>query len=353
MHLGILSQPSNFHCQKWSKALKKAGLNVTLFSLENFKIQGINCISFNSKYSWNYTDFYFTRKRLKEALKSEKIDVLHPLHLTPYGVWGYWTNFQPIIPAAMGADVFEYLPYSQIPNLSYRNWKNLTQNNNFFYRIKNKITKYYHRKMVQKVINQANYITADNHTLLNSLKTYFHVPENKLFLQRWGVEEEIFEVIPEYEYENILKKYGLDIEKPIILSPRGLMPIYQADIILDSFSRLVHRYKKYQWVMLSAGYPLSLNLKTKIQEIENSHQNFHCIQKQIQREEMAVIWKFTELFISAPIYDGYSATIAEGRYVGAIPVVNKIPGNEEVIQNLQNGIIVDPFSPENLTENLI
>ncbi len=352
MHLGILSQPSNFHCQKWAKALQNAGHTITVISLEPYTIPNVPCINLNKKDTWDYQDFYFTRKKLKEVLKTEKIEVLHPLHLTPYGVWGYWADFQPMIPAAMGADVFEYLPYHAIPELAYRHWKNLTFQPNFFSRLKNWATKSFHKSMVKKVLMHSQYITADNQTLIKALNEYFHVPLEKLVLQRWGIEEEIFHLIEESDYTYVLQKYGLDAEQPIILSPRGLMPVYQADIILNAFAKLVSEYKNYQWVMLSAGYSIPITLKSFIYSLEQKHKNFHCIKVQIPREEMAVLWKKTKVFISAPIYDGYSAAIAEGRYVGAIPVVNKIPGNEEVIQNEVNGIIVHPFTPSNLTKTL-
>ncbi len=351
MHIGILSQPSNFHCQKWAKALKKVGNQVTIFSLENHQVEYIQCVNLNkNKESWSYLDFYFTKNRLKQALKSEKIEVLHPLHLTPYGVWGLWSEFQPLIPAAMGADVFEYLPYHVIPELNYRQWKNLTQNHHFFYQIKNFLLKMYHKKMVQKVLDKANFITADNQTLIQALIKYFNVPIQKLLLQRWGLEEEIFDAIPENEFPNIFKKLGIQTDYPIILSPRGLMPIYQADIILNSFQKLASQFDNFQFIMLSAGYPLPPNLQLQIDTLESKFTNFKCIKSQISREEMAVLWKKTKIFISAPIYDGYSAAVAEGRYVGAIPIVNHIPGNLEVIENEVNGIIVNPFNSENLTK---
>ncbi len=353
MHIGILSQPSNFHCQKWAKALKKAGNQVTIFSLENFKINDIHCIHLNkNKKSWSYGDFYFSKNRLKEALKSEKIDILHPLHLTPYGVWGIWSEFQPIIPAAMGADVFEYLPNNVIPELNYRQWKNLTQNHHFFYQMKNFLLKKYHKKMVQKVLNKANFITADNQTLIDALIKYFNVPFQKLLLQRWGVEEEIFHTISENEFSYTFKKLGIHTEYPIILSPRGLMPIYQADIILNSFTQLVSQFNNFQFVMLSSGYPLPPKLQKQIDILEAKFTNFKCIKSQITRDEMAVLWKKTKIFISAPIYDGYSAALAEGRYVGAIPIVNNIPGNLEVIENEVNGMIVHPFTSDNLTKTI-
>lgn len=353
LHIGILSQPSNFHCQKWSLALKKAGNQVTVFSLEDYEIPGLACISLSTgKKHWNYQDFFFTRKKLKEALHSEKVDVIHPLHLTPYGVWGMWTGFQPIIPAAMGADVFEYLPSDVLPELNYRHWKNLTQKQSFFYQIKNFFTKFYHKKMVQKVLKHSLYVTADNRSLIEALEKYFYVPAEKLILQRWGIDQEVFEQFSENEYSSILIKYGLNPEKNIVLSPRGLMPIYQGDIILETFSQLIPQYPHLEFVMLSAGYPIPNTLFPKIKALESSYSNFHCIKTQIPREEMAVIWRKTQIFISAPIYDGYSASVAEGRFVGAIPVVNAIPGNLEIIENQVNGIIINPFTVEQLTQNL-
>jgi glycosyltransferase involved in cell wall biosynthesis len=44
--------------------------------------------------------------------------------------------------------------------------------------------------------------------------------------------------------------------------------------------------------------------------------------------------------------------VAEGRYAGAIPILNDIPGNREVVKDGANGIILPNFTSTNLARLL-
>lgn len=356
MKIAILSQPSNFHCQKWARALQKQGNEVLICSLENHSLPDVETVCLQkNKPTWTYSDFWFSGQKLREVLKQEQVDIVHPLHLTPYGTWARWAGVRPCIAAAMGADVFEYLPYNAIPALFYRNWsEQMPQKNSLFKKINKAVKKKYFTYQVQKVLQFSDFITADNQALIDALVNYFHVPENKLRLQRWGIEEELFQNIDPQAQCLFFQEHQLSLEKPIVLSPRGLMPIYQGDIILQALEKLLSLKvsKEWQFVVLSAGYPIPNPLLKYIHTLESKYSHLRVIKKQISREQTVYLWKQTKAFISAPIYDGYSAAVAEGRYVGAIPILNNIPANREVVRNGENGIIIDNFKPETLFQTL-
>ncbi|MDW8134104.1 MAG: glycosyltransferase [Bacteroidia bacterium] len=75
--------------------------------------------------------------------------------------------------------------------------------------------------------------------------------------------------------------------------------------------------------------------------------------KKLSSSEMEAYWRRAIAFISAPLYDGYSYAIAEGRWYGALPIVSAIPGNLEVITHGYNGWVVEPFTRENLASTLL
>jgi len=72
----------------------------------------------------------------------------------------------------------------------------------------------------------------------------------------------------------------------------------------------------------------------------------------IPREQACHLWNLTDVFISAPVYDGYSNALSEGRFAGAIPVANNIPATQELLVHQENAWITDPFIPENLATDL-
>ena len=133
-----------------------------------------------------------------------------------------------------------------------------------------------------------------------------------------------------------------------------MKPVYQGDLILESFEMLLRRgVRDINMIMLSAGYDVPADIQKKARELDQQFPNFNYVDKQLPREEVLELWSVVDAFISAPVYDGYSNAVSEGRYAGAIPIVNPIPANLELIRHKVNGWVVDPFTPEHLADALL
>ncbi|MEL6134653.1 MAG: glycosyltransferase, partial [Bacteroidota bacterium] len=114
MHIGVLSDPDNFHTRKWVKGLLSQGAKVTVFSFFEGEIPGATCIRIPPQRTIQgkitYFSYLYSHEALSEALLAHKIDILNPINVTPYGVWGARTGFKPLVQIAMGADILEYPP---------------------------------------------------------------------------------------------------------------------------------------------------------------------------------------------------------------------------------------------------
>jgi glycosyltransferase involved in cell wall biosynthesis len=350
IRIAILSVPNNFHCQKWANALVRAGADVTVISLQADDGSDNNLfdsvyippkISFQGRY--RYPSYWFARKELANILYDRKIDVLHPLHVTPFGTWARWSGFQPTVVAAIGADILEYTQEKILWNAN-----NKKVGLNLFAKIK----KSYFKNAVQKALNYAQLITADNQILINAIQSEFNIAPQKIRLIRWGVEPEIFDSSTEDQIK-CCNKLQLPFHARVVLSPRGANAFYQADIILDAYEKLLEQINsEHYFVFLASEYNICPIIQTKAEYLSKKYSKFRWISEPLSRSEMAILWKMTDVFISAPKYDGYSASVAEGRYIGAIPIVNDIPGNREVIIHNYNGIVIHPFNANELCTGL-
>jgi len=350
MKVAILSVPTNFHCQKWANALVQAGAEVAVISLqsndnrENCLFESIHIppkIWFQRQY--RYPSYWFARKELAKILHDRKIDILHPLHVTPFGTWARWTGFQPTIVAAIGADILEYTQEKIL-------WDSTIEKTRM--NVYAKIKKYYFKQAVQKALDYAQLITADNQTLIHAIQSEFNIAPQKIRLLRWGIEPEIFDFFPK---DRIIfcEKLQIPINARLVLSPRGANAFYQGEIILDAYEKLLEdNFSEYYFVFLASEYKKSLTIQAKAELLTKKYSKFRWLKHPLSRKEMAILWTMTDVFISSPKYDGYSASLAEGRYVGAIPIVNDIPGNREVIIHNYNGIIIHPFNSETLSSGL-
>lgn len=345
MHIAILYSPGNFHCKHWANALKDAGAKVSVISLEPEKIPGIDCYNLLPKKNgkFRYWDYYFTRKKLRKLLDELKIDILHPMHLTPFGTWARWSKFPKVIGFALGADILEY-----IPQQNRRHWNALKTKPSLLQRNLQKIKQKYFKKQVQKVLKTSDLVLADNSYLKKMIHHHFDCEDSKVEVLHFGVKKSEFELSEEKKAQSLIK-LELSPKSEIILSPRGLKPIYQADIIFQAFQALdISKYPDYQFVMLSSAYSVSEKFARELGNFQSKNPNFKVIFRTLNKSEMAAIWLQTKAFISIPVYDGYSAAVAEGRFAGAIPIVNDIPANEEILQDSENAFFVKNSSVQNL-----
>ena len=358
MHVAVLSDPSNFHTQKWAKALVNEGVQVTIFSFFDYCIPGIPCVKIEPTYTLGgrltYGSYLYTTDPLKEALLAHKVDIVNPINITPFGVWATRAGVGPIVSIAMGADILEYAPKTSERIPAARTWNSTSLGKS---RVLNKALHGLKWRQFRKYVNQAleksALITGDNLQLIKAMKDWFGVPQGKLRLNRWGVEEELFEAT-EAQLQALRTRFQIRDWQRVIVSPRGLKPVYQGDLVLEAYERLVRRgMRDAKLILLSAGYEMPTDLEKKARELHERFDNFHFESGLLTREEMCQLWSIADAIISVPVYDGYSNSLSEARYAGAIPIVNDIPAHQEIMKHDVHGWVVDPLTPEHLADAIL
>jgi glycosyltransferase involved in cell wall biosynthesis len=257
----------------------------------------------------------------------------------------------------MGADILEYpLTFEQRNFAENRAWDSsvAASRNDFMSRLKTKLRYRFFRHQVAAALQKSAFITGDNEVLTDAVRDWFGISPKKIHLNRWGVEPEMF-AANDAQLAAIRQRFRLTAEQRVVLSPRGMKPIYQGDIIMDAFAALLRdgrAHTGHKYVMLGAGYPVPEAVMQRARALEKEFPNFIFIPEQLPREVVLHLWNFVDIFVNAPVYDGYSNALAEGRFVGAIPIVNDTPATQELIRHGENGLVVAPFTAPNLANAL-
>lgn len=328
MHIAILSHASNFHCRKWAAALVRAGCRVTVFALGGQPIPGIETVILKPPTTgtpghYRYIDFWLSARALRNEMTTRGIDAVLAMHLTPYGSWARWAGVGPCALAAMGADVFEY---TNSPQVGYNQTKTGGWSG-----LKQRLLRPWYRRQVQANLAWADAVIADSQPLLTGL-AMLDCPTEKTRLVRWGVEEDAF-IRNETLDSQALQSLGLPPDAKLVLAPRGANLFYRADVILAAWSLLLRQYpeaRQWHFVLLGNGYPASEAVVTQGKILAHEFPSVHLHLDSLPRELMPQLWQRTTAFVSLPVYDGFSAAVAEGLYAGAVPVLNEIAGNTEL-----------------------
>jgi glycosyltransferase involved in cell wall biosynthesis len=279
-----------------------------------------------------WKDFYLRREALRSFLEEQRVEVAHPIHLTPSGVWVWLSGFRPYVPFAMGADVLEYAP-----NPPALPWDLQTQEPTLRLRLRTTLRRIMLSPLLRLTLSDSLFSMGDNYQLCFTKK--FFEKEKKYIEVPAGIA---------LDGEN-----DGEGEKPrrLLLAPRGATPFYQAETILEGYSSYLKEGGNLPLFLLAGPYPIHPRIAYKASILEKRNpEMFYFYRKLLSKKEMVSLWKQTLAFVSAPLYDGYSYAVAEGRYYGALPIVNAIPGNLETITHGYNGWIVEPFTASKLAE---
>jgi L-malate glycosyltransferase len=192
-----------------------------------------------------------------------------------------------------------------------------------------------YKKMVKFILLHAEFYTSDS-----------------LFLA-----DQMRKLVPNRPLDITLVNYGIDDlsdshqKENIFYSNRLHKKLYQIDKIIIAFAKFLMIYKNEKWRLVIAGEgtetsylkQLAINLKISY-AIEftgwldnNSNQDFY---------------KRSRFFVSIPESDATSISLLEAMSAGCIPIVSKLPANEEWINDGENGVITNELDEYFLLKGL-
>lgn len=349
MRVGLVGSPRDVHLRRWGSALSRAGAEVWVFGLERepddaVAVKGWSYLPAEPplpyirviegiERPW-YWDFIRHRRALFQRLQECEIDLAHPIHLSPYGVWVYLSGFRPYIPFVMGSE------------LEYTAWGRRQAQRGFWtsHPLLTALRQHTLPPLLRQTLHQATLILADNYVLCENTKL---LCKNKKILEMpagvdlvgWGGSGE--------------GEAGLNRREGWVLAPRGMTRFYQADRILEGFARYWEKGGRLRLLLLTNLYQADKNiLKISNDFSKKYYEKIKVIDRILSPAQMQRVWREVVAFISAPSYDGYSYSVAEGRRAGTIPILNAIPGNLEIATHNYNALIVHPFTPETLAKTL-
>ena len=90
----------------------------------------------------------------------------------------------------------------------------------------------------------------------------------------------------------------------------------------------------------------------KVREETKSHSNIHFLGYQSKENTIALI-RGSEILVQPSLMEGISSTILEAMACKTAVIASNVGGNKEILQNNENGILVDPNSSESILEKIV
>lgn len=323
LRICFISNPNSIHTRRWLNWFFNRGHQVALIG--------------DTKLSqpWHSIPLYDLTVRLnvprvrylawiiwtRQIINKLKPDILHAHRVTNAGWIGSFTRFHPFVVTPWGTDLYQYPYRSRLG-----------------------------RRLTYHVLKHADLITAGSQNLLQQVSLFGAQPE-KTSLIHWGVDLNLFH--PIHETDQLRNKLGLG-DEPVVLSFRGIHPIYNQETILNAIHEVLRMIPNVKLVLINFNPDPSYRkqMEASIRSLA-IREHVIWIEKAIPWEKMADIYRMADVGVSVPSSDSAPVSLLEAWACGLPVIASDLPALREWIMPGENGLLVPVGDSKALSEAIL
>jgi glycosyltransferase involved in cell wall biosynthesis len=258
------------------------------------------------------------RRRLRRLVRRYEPDIVHAHWLTGPGWIAAVARAKPLVVSAWGSDALRWTPGSRLG-----------------------------RTLARLVGRRAAAVTYDADAVRSAL-TQYGVPGEKLVRLIFGVDRSRF--CPGPRDAALLAKLGVAGDEPVILSPRGLDPVYRPETVVAAFARLVAQRPATLLMRVAPGDEQRLQLLRDA--ISGTQAELSMITYEaVAAGELPSLLRSADVVVSVPESDGSSVVLLQTLACATPVIVSDLPANREWVTD-EGGSIVPAGDDAALTRAL-
>ncbi len=295
------------HTIRWVKGLAKRGFTITVITLGEEPIAGIETI--NLPVGRSRSRGYFRHLgKIKKLVNKLRPDLIHAHYSTGFGLWGYYSKFHPYLISVWGSDIIGF------PD-------------NFIKRI-----------FLRKILTSADFITATSNYLKKQTLRLYPQLESKISIIPFGVE------IP----EAFADRKSDDIVRLVYIKKHE--KIYGPDVLLAAMQKVI-RIKPSIHLTLAGRGSMTAELRQQSKQLGIENSVDFC--GFINSDEISSFLSQYDIMVMPSLQESFGVAVLEASAVGLPVVASNIGGVPEVLISEKTGILVPPGRAEKLSQAII
>lgn len=323
MKVVILANPKSTHTTKWVNSLNEKGVDIYLFSLNDYDIELFNKdikievfkipkkIQNNKSGSFSKFLYAVSLNKLKNFIKKVKPDILHAHYISSYGLLGAMTSFHPYLISVWGTDIY-YVPEKNFIN----------------------------RKLIEFSLSKADKIFSTSHVMCKQTKKFTN---KEVEVIPFGIDIDIFKPI---HIESLFKK-----EDIVIGTIKTLEKIYGIEYLIRAFKVVKDKLPSISLKLLIVGGGLDENyFKKIIKELEL--ENNTIFTGFIVPNEIPKYHNMIDIFLALSERESFGVSILEASACEKPVIVSDAEGFTEIVKNNLTGFIVEKRNIQQIVEVL-
>jgi L-malate glycosyltransferase len=321
--LCFIANPNSTHTRRWIAWMMRHGHSAILIADTPLDEPWQNLPIYNlpARFNLPVIRYFFWEIWVRKILRDWKPDVLHAHRVSSAGWLGAFSGFHPFVVTPWGSDLYLHPDRSRTAK-----W------------------------LARFVMKSADLVTADSRDLCQKGIGFGARAEFTHVIQ-WGVDLTLFK--PVENRTHLRSAFGLS-DEPVILSPRGLNPVYNIDTIIRSISLVKQAFPDV--VYLLRVYNEDLEYKQQVEKLIvelDLQQSIRWIGEIEPWESIVDIYNLADLAVSVPSSDSTSVSLLEAMACGLPVIASELTSTREWIVDSENGALVPVRDPLRLAEATI
>lgn len=257
-------------------------------------------------------------KELKKIIKKISPDIIHAHMITPCGLWAALCGFHPFVITPQGSDVI------------------ILARENLIYKL---ITRF--------VLKKADIITSDSFVLQDAIyecggkQSKTHIIQN-------GVDLTVFKP---GNYKNAIRERHGFGDAPLILSNRGITPLYNIDCIIKSIPSVLQTFPDAKFLFCYSYSSLVPDLKKLASSLGVS--DSIIFNGFVKYEDMPFYQAAADINVSVPSSDSSPSSVYEAMACGTPVIISELPWTKYFMKNGENALMVPPQNPEAIANSIV
>ena len=317
LEIAFLGEPSSIHMRRWVNYFAGRGHHVTLLMPDDIQVDPgvapsvavVRFTRFSARGRFPPASFLRARRSLRRALAQVRPDILNAHYLTTNGWHAWMSGFHPYVVTLWGSDVF------------------LTPGQSRDFGAYGRLA-----------VRAADMVMVNSEALRQGALALGAAP-NRTELVQWGVDLDRFRPGP--DPTELRARLGLQGRR-VVLSPRGLAPIYRQNVVVEALATLPADVA----LLLTARNPFPQDLESiraRIDELGLADRV--VIQAGISDAEMPDYYRLADAVVSIPVSDSTSAAILESLATGLQVVAADLPSVREWLADVAPDLLVPIDDP--------
>jgi glycosyltransferase involved in cell wall biosynthesis len=197
-------------------------------------------------------------------------------------------------------------------------------------------------KKSQNVISPSNWMK-------NVLSEDFNFPLTNIYVVNNGVDHNRF--CPEAAKSEFVRKIYAEAGGPVVLFSGRMISTKGVEVLIEAIPKIIREVKDACFIFVGGGN--SMFYRQRLEKLQIPRKNYNFLGYVPNPDDIPGLYALASVFAAPTLYENFPIRILENMSCQKPVVATNVVGIPEIIEDRVNGLLIDPWDVDALSENVM